>query len=103
VSYSGASISGATALAIDGKGVVWIANGAGTISALTNAGAADVSPPIASAGNLSTPSSISVDAAGSLWVANSGNGTVTEVIGVAAPVVAPVVTAVTNSSMGTRP
>jgi len=28
---------------------------------------------------------------------------VTEVIGVAAPVVAPVVTAVTNSSMGTRP
>jgi len=103
VSYSGGSISGATALAIDGKGVVWIANGGGTISALTNAGAADVSPPIASAGNLSTPSSISVDAAGSLWVANSGNGTVTEVIGVAAPVVAPAVTAVTNSTEGTRP
>ena len=103
VSYSGASMSGATALAIDGKGVVWIANGGGTISVLTNAGAADASPAITSEGKFSTPSGIAIDTAGSVWVTNSGNGTVVEVIGAAAPVVAPVVSGVTNSTLGARP
>jgi hypothetical protein len=44
-----------------------------------------------------------VDSAGSLWIANSGNNTVTEVIGVAAPVTTPIVSAVNNNSPGTRP
>jgi hypothetical protein len=100
--YSGAGISAASALAIDGKGVVWIAN-SGSVSALTNAGAAVSTIPLAQAGNLSAPASISVDAAGSLWIANSGNNTVTEIIGVAAPVTTPVVTQVINSTPGTRP
>jgi hypothetical protein len=38
-----------------------------------------------------------------VWVANTGNGTVTEIIGAAAPVVTPTVTSVVNATPGTRP
>ena len=100
--YSGAGIASATALAIDGNGYVFIAN-SGSISALTNAGAAVSTTPVAQAGNISTPNSISVDTAGSLWLANTGNNTVTEVIGAAAPVTAPTVTQVINSTPGSKP
>lgn len=99
--YSGAGINNASALVIDGAGVVWIAN-AGSLSALTSAGA-PASNPVAFAAGIGTPASVSIDAAGSLWLANPANNTVTEVIGAAAPTVAPAVTAVINKTMGTRP
>lgn len=102
-SYSGAGISNAKVLAIDGAGMVWTANGGGTVSALTNAGAAVSTTPYAAAGGINNPASLSVDTAGSLWIANSGNGTVTEVIGVAAPVAAPAVQQVIAGTPGTRP
>jgi hypothetical protein len=66
-------------------------------------GAPALASPIGAAAGLSAPASINVDTAGSLWIANAGNNTVTEIIGVAAPVVTPVSTAVTYSTLATKP
>jgi DNA-binding beta-propeller fold protein YncE len=101
-SYTAGNISNAGALAIDGLGTVWIANGS-SVTALTNAGAAAFANPVATAGNISSPTALQIDSSGSVWVANTGNGTVTEIIGAAAPVVTPTVTSVVNATPGTRP
>ncbi|SNS41835.1 hypothetical protein SAMN05421770_101887 [Granulicella rosea] len=101
-SFIGGGISSPVAIAIDGLGVVWIANANGTVSTLTNTGAPANATPVATAGNLA-PASLTIDAAGSLWIANTANNTVTEVVGEAAPIVAPTVTAVTNNTLGTEP
>jgi len=98
-----AGINAAAALAIDGNSTIWVANGNGTISALNNDGTAAAATTMSAAYHLSSPASIAIDSAGSLWVANSGNNTITEIIGTAAPVTAPAVDAVINSTMGTRP
>lgn len=103
-----AGVSAPTAVAIDGAGRVWIANGNNTVSALNNDGTvATGATPVATAAGLNAPASLTVDSAGSLWISNSGTGaganTVTEVIGVAAPVVAPTVTAASQATQGARP
>jgi hypothetical protein len=102
-SYSAGSITGATALAIDGNNQTWIANGNGTVTALTNAGVAVFTTPIDPAGGSSAPASISVDTAGSLWISTPSGNSLIEVIGAAGPVATPVVTQVINSTTGTKP
>jgi hypothetical protein len=101
--YTSGGVSGATALAIDGAGTVWVANAAGSLSAVNSSGTAVFTAPVATAAGLSTPVSLAVDSAGSLWLANSGNNTVTEVIGAAAPVTTPTVAAVIANTLATRP
>ncbi len=101
--YTAGGISGGTALAIDGAGTIWVANVAGSLSAINSNGTAVFTAPVGTAAGLSTPASVSVDSAGSLWVANSGNNTVTEVIGVAAPVITPTVSAVISNMLATKP
>ena len=103
--YTASNLTSGAALAIDGNGVIWIAQGgsANNIFALTNAGAVLSTTGFAQAAGLSTPSSITVNAAGSLWIANQGSNTVTEVIGVAAPVQTPVVQQVISQNPGTKP
>ena len=112
VSYSGAGLNGPIALAVDGGGTVWVANGsANTISEI----------PLASAGGvgesgtigyglaaLTNPYKLAVDASGNLWVMNlgtrvAGSGTITQVVGVASPVITPVSMAVKTNSIGLRP
>ncbi|WP_160115019.1 beta strand repeat-containing protein [Bryocella elongata] len=104
---AGASLAGLylpTALAIDGSGRVWIANGNSTLSVLNNDGsAATGQTPVASAAAISTPASLTIDSAGSVWIANQGSNTVTEVIGAATPVVAPLANAVSSATVGARP
>jgi YVTN family beta-propeller protein len=103
-SYTGATGTATdTALAIDGLGIVWVTNSSGSVYAVANSGAAVSPTPIGSAAGINAPASISVDSAGSLWIANSGNDTVTEIIGVAAPVMTPTVSAVTAGTLATRP
>jgi hypothetical protein len=86
---------------VDGNGTVWVASGFGSVSALTSAGLAALNGPIGTAANLRNPASINVDSAGSLWLANTGNNTVTEIIGVAAPVTTPLAQSVVDSSTST--
>ena len=94
-------INAPAALAIDGASIVWIANGNGTISGVTTTGAA-VSSTAYTTG-LSTPTSINVDGSGDLWITNSGDNSVTEVIGVATPVITPTTTAVKTNTLATKP
>ena len=47
---------------------------------------------------------LAIDISGNIWVANtSGSCSIVEFIGIAAPVVTPIVTAVKNNTLGTRP
>ena len=98
-----AGVNAPVALAIDGLGFVWIANGNGTVSVLTPTGAAVTSGTGYEGGSMNAPTGIVIDSSGSVWLTNSGNNSVTKIIGGAAPVVAPTVTGTTNNQLGTRP
>jgi hypothetical protein len=98
--YSVGGIGNPLAVAIDGLGQVWVANSAGTVSVLSNAGAA-VSPSTGYSGPGSKPAGIAIDISGSVWVPSSTANTVTRILGVAAPVV-PLATG-TASGAGVRP
>ncbi len=100
--YISGGIHNPLALAIDGAGQIWIANGNGSVSALANTAAA-LSPATGFTGaGLSTPGGIAVDLSGNVWVANTSDNSVTEILGVAAPV-APLSTAAANGTTGARP
>ena len=100
--YTAGGIHNPLALAVDGAGQIWIANGNGSISALVNTGVA-LSPATGFTGaGLSTPGGIAVDLSGNVWVSNSSDNSVTEILGVAAPI-APLATAVANGTTGARP
>lgn len=103
VVYSGYGAAAATALAIDGRGLVFFTNGNGTVDALSQVTGTVYATPVAAAAGISSPTAISVDSAGSLWIASSGDNSAVEIIGIAAPVVTPTVNAVKNSNPGTRP
>ncbi|MBB5066002.1 FG-GAP repeat protein [Granulicella mallensis] len=98
-----AGVSSPTSLAIDGLGMIWVANGNNTVSVLDSSGAA-VTPSTGYKGGLiSAPTGIIVDNSGSVWISNGGNGSVTKIIGGAAPVTTPTVTGTLNNTLGTRP
>ncbi len=112
ITYTGAGLNSPIALAIDGGGTVWIANGgANTISEI----------PLAAAGGvgqsgtigyglaaLTNPYKLAIDGSGNLWVINlgtkvAGSGTITQFVGMAAPVVTPMSIAVKTNSIASRP
>ncbi len=108
------SISNAFVLAIDGAGGAWYANcraacGANTTSPdnLTHVGANQAQATGTADGfqdsHLSRVGTAAIDASGNVWVTNNGNGTVTEFLGVAVPVVTPLALAADNNTLGTRP
>ena len=100
--YTAGGIHNPLALAVDGAGQIWIANSNGSVSELANTGAA-LSPATGFTGaGLSTLGGIVVDLSGNVWVANASDNSVTEILGVAAPV-APLATAVANGTTGARP
>jgi hypothetical protein len=107
--FTGGGLLRPSAVAIDGAGQVWIANGGNSVSSFSNNGAAQ-SPATgygattaAAPTPYNAPSSIAVDQAGSVWITNSGSNTVTRIFGSAVPVVAPLVTGVANGTTGTKP
>jgi hypothetical protein len=99
-------ISFPVGLAIDGLGQVWVANDNGTISGLTSAAAAITPTTGYTASGVAALytnlGGIAVDLSGNLWITNSADGSVTQVIGVAAPV-APLSTSLANGTTGTQP
>jgi streptogramin lyase len=62
-------------LAIDDSGNVWVANGAGNILRLNNAGAVTAGFPVTVSGQ---PQGIALDTSGNAWVTNAANNTVLE-------------------------
>ncbi|MBW4038331.1 MAG: hypothetical protein HIU91_05525 [Acidobacteria bacterium] len=107
--FTGGGLLRPSAVAVDGAGQVWIANGGNSVSAFSNSGAA-LSPATGygaatatAATPYNTPSGIAIDQAGSVWITNSGGGSVTRIFGSAAPVVTPLVTGTTNGTTGTKP
>jgi hypothetical protein len=114
--YTGGGLKDPVSIAIDGAGNAWFANLA-SVSELSSAGIA-ISPSLGyfstsfgyTGGVFSQPSSIAVDGSGDAWVANYYNSTVSELIGIATPVITPIYaglpatpTADGSSNLGTRP
>lgn len=107
--FTGGGLLHPSAVAIDGAGQVWVANGGNTISSFSNTGTAQ-SPATgygattaAAPTPYNVPSSIAIDQAGSVWITNSGGNTVTRIFGSAAPVVVPLVTGTANGTTGSKP
>ena len=94
--YPGGGLLRPQGIAIDGKDNVWVANyHGGSISELEGADGVTPGTPVSPvsgyglAAGLSLPFALAVDASGNLWVSSFGNSTVTEFLGAAAPVKAP--------------
>ena len=114
--YTGGGLNDPGSIAIDGAGNAWFTN-LQSVSELSSAGIA-ISPSLGyfstsfgyTGGVFSQPYSIAVDGSGDAWVANYSNSTVSELIGVATPVITPICaglpatpTANGTSNLGTRP
>ncbi len=95
-SYTGGGLNHPQGIAIDGAGNVWVTNFRSvSITELAGAGAsvpgAALSPPggLGADAGLLEAYSIAVDASGNLWISNFGSSTLTQFVGLAAPVRTP--------------
>jgi len=88
---TGGGLSAPTGMAIDGNGTIWIANAnaSGSLSELS-AGLSSTISPSAGYGALNAPVAVAVDGSGNVWTANSGDSSVSEFVGLAAPVTTPI-------------
>jgi hypothetical protein len=101
--YSGGGLNAPVSVAVDGAGMLWVANsGDGSVSEFSNAGAALTSNGADTLG-VSGASSIAVDISGSVWVANPTSNSVTRILGAATPVVSPTSAAIGNRTQGSQP
>ena len=99
--FTGGGINAPKAVAIDGLGYVWVVNGNNTVSVFTYLGApvSSGAQPVTGGTGLTD---IAIDLSGNLWIAGGTSGTVTEIIGGAAPT-STLAVGVTNATTGTRP
>jgi hypothetical protein len=96
---TGGGLSTPQGVAVDGAGVVYVANqGGGSLSIYGSSGFLTPSTGLTGAGNgtsptsvMNTPTTLDIDVSGNIWVVNpSGNaGFITEFIGLATPVIRP--------------
>lgn len=103
--YAGGGLDSPGAVAVDGNGTVWVSNyHGGSFTELAGAGSASrgtaLSPStgFGADANLVEPYAIAVDASGNVWITNFATipaagrqGTITEFIGLAAPVNTPLI------------
>jgi streptogramin lyase len=105
-----------SAIAVDGIGNVWVLNGRGapgcnppsnqncaTLARLNSTGAVTSGPVGYTSNTLFGTMALAIDGAGNIWVQNSTTSSLTEFVGLAAPVVTPLAVAVANHSIATRP
>lgn len=111
--FTGGGISLPESITVDGAGNIWVANSGanavGTVSELTNNGTV-VTPTngyILENGGDTGVDGIAIDGSGDVWVSNLatavGTSDLVELIGAATPVVTPLVTGISNNTLGTRP
>ena len=90
-------------LAIDGNNTVWTANGDGSISHLSNGGAA-ISPATGYMSSQATAEvGVVIDASGNVWTTDNFVDSLFEYVGAASPTVVPLQAAVKNNMIGKRP
>ena len=88
-------------MAIDSSSHVWVANSTGNnVTALNNDGTlyGNFAP---TGSNFDNPGAVAINSAGNLWVTNFGGDTVTELVGVAAPVLTPMVACLQQTTPAT--
>ena len=94
--YSAGGLASPAGIAVDGAGNVWVTNYHGaSLSALAGTNAVTPGAALSPAtgftdGGLSLPFNPAIDQAGNVWIGNSGNDSITEFIGIAAPVRTPI-------------
>jgi len=105
--FTGSGLSGPYGIAMDGSSTAWIANSVGNnVTAISNGGTVlSGSSGYTGGGVLSGPYGVAVDSSGDLWVVNNSASpaSVTELIGVATPVVTPLSVAVQGNAVGSMP
>ena len=94
--YTGGSMNAPRAIAVDGNGNAWVASEHGTslaeFSSASSPNPGTLLSPASGWGadaGLLEAYSLAIDAAGNIWVSNYGNNTLTEFVGLAAPVKTP--------------
>ena len=99
LNFTGGGLYSPQGIAIDASGNVWVTDfyssagvnsGNGSVSELNVSGNPASGSPF-TGGGLGNPSSIAIDASGNVWVANYTGHSVTEFVGAAAPVKAPLI------------
>jgi hypothetical protein len=101
--FTGGGLDEPAAMAIDGSGNAWIANYAGnSVVELSNTGVPLSGPHGYMSGTANPEGGIAIDGSGNVWMTNYSN-VITEMIGVATPVVTPLAAGVKNNTLGTRP
>jgi hypothetical protein len=90
--YTGGGLNEPYGIAVDGSGYVWVANpGNSSISEFNSSGTAISGSSGFSSGSLTSPVDLAIDSSGNIWVTSEGGTAVGEYIGLAAPVVTPIV------------
>jgi len=82
---------GFNSIAVDGSGNVWTASYRNSYILELGSNASPVPNASFTPASIFHPASISIDGSGDLWLSSFGSTTVTEVIGIATPVVTPIV------------
>jgi len=107
--YTATAIDSPDAIAVDGAGQIWVANTGvknnvnANVMELSNTGSAIAPDTGYQGGNINYPLGIAVDGSGNVWAVNSLDSTVTQLIGVAAPVITPLSVGVRDNTLGTKP
>ncbi len=107
--YYGAGLNAPVDMAVDGLGNVWLVNsGSNSVSEFLSNGRPQSGGTGYGSSALTNPFRLALDRSGNIWVANlgsqtAGQGTITEIVGAAAPVVTPVSIAIQNNALNQRP
>lgn len=93
-------------IAIDGNSTGWIASSGGTpdrILHVTATGASVTNSTNLQPSGLNVSGTTAIDASGNIWVSNNQGGSLTQILGLASPVVTPIALAVANNKIATNP
>ena len=107
--FYGGGLNSPIGLALDGLGNVWLVNsGSNSVSQFLSSGRPQSGAGGYGSSVLLNPFRLAIDRSGSVWVANLGSsspntGSVTQIVGVAAPVVTPQALAIQNNALNQRP
>ena len=107
--FSGGGLNAPIGIALDGLDNVWLVNsGSNSVSEFLSSGRPQSALGGYGSASLTNPYRAAVDTSGNVWVANlgavkAGTGMITQIVGVAAPVVTPQALAVRNNALDQRP